>query len=356
MKLKKWYFILGAVLALVIVAIILCFTAFSLKTVSIDYRTSHPNISQMVSDKEIIEGGKFKKGKPVFFQNKKQYSKNIENFNPYIKVINIETIFPSKMVVHIAERQEVFAVKGKIKIDETEEECFYICDEQLRVLRIDIEVNDNVENEDVKEDNIENNDIENDNIENIKKDKRYNISTKDNPILIDNQISKQYKEGDYIKEIRKPSIYDALFENNRHLGEQQSLIEKLKLTKEYDKQLKKDIGVTELKLFSGQTFKIFNDNYSMKYKAKLLIDVFGQIYDFVGKEYKLGEKTEDNKKYEIYVKLTKEYLSNCEIIISNYYNYNADFGVSNYKDCFFKFDIDESNAEEKGLEIIKKEI
>lgn len=319
MKFKKWYFILGAILAIVVITIILSFTAFSLKSVSIDFRTSSSNITQSVSEKEIIESGKFKMGKPVFFQNKKQYSKNIENFNPYIKVVNIETIFPSKLVVHIAERQEVYAVKGKAIVNESEQDCFYICDEHLRVLRI------------VYEDNF--------------------LSTFDNQILIENKTVKHYKEGEYIKEIRKPFIYEALYENNRFLGEQQSFIEKLSLTKEYDEMLKKDLNVTVLKLFSGQTFKIVNDSQSLKYKAKLMLDVFSQIHEFAGKDYKIGEKTEDGKRYEMFVTLTKEYLSSCTIVVTNYYNYKVEFEFGAYKDCYFKFDLNEDNAEDNGLNV-----
>ncbi len=321
MKIKKWYFILGAIVALVVLIIILCFTAFSLKSISIDYRTSSENISNLISNEDIINGGKFKKGKPIFFQNKKQYIKNIEDTCPFIKVINIETVFPSKLVVHIAERQKVFAIKGKVSEEDEEKECFYICDNELRVLEIKADF----------------------------------LSTQENSILIETQengLLKEYKEGEYISEIRKPMLYDALYENNRYLGEQQSIIEKLTLTEEYDQQLKKEIPVSEVKLFSGQTFKIYADNRSMKYKAKLMLDLFSQLFEFDGKEYKIGERIENKIKYGIYVKLNSQYLSSCTIIIANYYNYLNEFENGVYYDCYFKFDITEYNAEEKGLELL----
>ncbi len=329
MKIKKWYFVIGAIVALVVLLITLSFTAFSLKGVSLDFRTSHANISQITTDNEIIASGKFKKGKPIFFHNKKQYSKNIESSNPYIKVINIETIFPSKLVVHIAERQEVYAIKGWKNDEEgVKQNCFYICDDELRVLRI----------EGIEE----------------------YLSTSANSILLENKqlengLLKEYNEGEFIYETRRPTIYNALYENNRDFAEQKAMIEGISLSKQNDEILKKDITTTELKMFSGQTFIILNDNSSMKYKAKLMLDVFSQIHEFDGKEYKLGERTEDGIKYGYFVKLTSDYLADCRVIISNYYNYKEEFG-GGYKDCYFKFDLSLENAQENGLEVEERVI
>ena len=126
---KKKIIIAGSVLLVLIALVItLCFTVFSLKAVEIDYRTSRTVLLQ-VEDEDIISAGEFKIGSPVLFHSKKEYKTKIEQYNPYIKVVNIETVFPDKLVVHICERQEVYAVAfngGN-----------YICDEELRVLRVD---------------------------------------------------------------------------------------------------------------------------------------------------------------------------------------------------------------------------
>ncbi len=277
---KKWLIISGVLVGVIALIVLLSFTAFSLKTIEIDYRTSVQYIK--ATREEIASGSKIKKGKPVYSYNRKKYINNIENVDPYIKVINIEAKFPSKFIIHINEREEVYAIKFN--------EAYYICDDNLRVLRI---------TEDYKIDN-------------------------SSPMLLNLEIEleHEYKEGEYIRLEHKPNIYGYLFENNRTLGEQKSLIESITLTNEIDKNLDKAQNVTLLKLFSGQTVKIVNDNYGMKYKVKLMLKVFSQLYDFIGKEINVeGEK----------VTLTEENLKSCTILINNYYDYTH----FSEKDCYF---------------------
>ena len=302
MKFKKWIIIISTLVAFIALIITLSFTAFSLKAVEIDFRTSTSFITSELTKEDIISAGKFKKGKPVFSHNKSQYKKNIDNLNPYIKVINIETVFPSKFVVHIAERQEIYAVKGL-------EEKYYICDEQMRILRIEEDYQNNSSSPML-------------------------LSQFEKPVL------KDYDEGDYLTEIRQPNIYGYLYENNRKLGEQKSLIESITLTSEYDNLLKKEQTVTSLKFYSGQTFNIVNDSYAMKYKVKLMLDVFSQLYDLDGKQVIIGK---DENGQNIYSKpLDMEYLNTCTIIITNYYNYRDEFVDIGAKDCYFKFVLDEN--------------
>lgn len=223
-------------------------------------------------------------GGSVLIHGKNKYIKNLENYNPYIKVINIETVFPSSFVVHLAERQEVYAIEF--------EGGHYICDEELRVLRID---------------------------------NNYTSST-GNAMLLAQEgvlVKDNYNEGDYIKNMRKPEIYSIMYGANRPLGEQQAMIESISLTTEYDSVVKKDQQITTLKYFSGQTFKIINDSYGLEYKVKLMNDVYAQLYNFIGKTIT------DRNKNEIL--LTEDNLKDCTVIINNYYNYKQ------YKesDCWF---------------------
>ena len=280
LKKKKWWIILGCVLTVVILIIIFSFTVFFFFLVEIEYKTSSKYIEN--TNEEIIESGKFKYKHTVLIHNKNSYKYNIEEFNPYIKVVNIETVFPSKFVVHIAERQEIYAIE--------DDEKFYICDEEMRVLRI---------------------------VKNFESD------TSNAMLLrLEEKLSEEYEEGDYILETREPNIYRYLFENNRLLGEQQAFIQEVTLLKEHDETLKKDLNITLLKFFSGQTFKIVNDNYGMKYKVKLMIDVYSQLYDFIGKEISSnGQK----------VVLKEEDLKDCTILISNYY----DLSIHKENECFF---------------------
>lgn len=283
MKKKGWLIVLGVTVAIVVLFVILSFTLFSLKHIEIDYRTSTQNIE--MTDEEIIESGNFKKGGSVFFHGKKNYINNIEEANPYIKVINIETVFPSKFVVHIAERQEVYAVESSFG--------YYICDEEMKVLRIQEEADESL------------------------------------PILLQNKevVAKEYEVGDKIEMAHKVNIYSAFYENNRPIGEQVALIEKIELFEEYDKVLKKDIRISKLTLQNGLVFKIVDDSYGLKYKVKMLIDVFSQYHNFVGKE--ITVRDEEGK--ETKVILTEENLKSATFVIASYYDKTS----HSESECYF---------------------
>ena len=129
-KHKKLVIILGVILTLFVLLIIFMFTVFSLKSVEVDYLTTNDAIISLEEDikNEISLGG------TVLFKSKDEISKNIEKKYPYVKVVNIETVFPNKFVLHLAERQELFAVKTNSK--------FAILDEELKIL----DVRENFEN------------------------------------------------------------------------------------------------------------------------------------------------------------------------------------------------------------------
>jgi len=261
--------------------VLLAFTVFSLKKVTLDFRTSTSYIT--ATDQEIIESANFNMGKSVLIHNKKEYKKEIENFNPYIKVVNIETVFPSSFVVHIAERQEVYAIPFEYG--------HYICDEELRVLRISY----------------------------------FYENLKNNAIILKYEgveIKNDYIEGEYIK-LRHPIVYSSMYELNRPLGDQQALIESITLSTEYDSVIKKSQPVTTIKYHSGQTFRIINENYATKYKIKMMNDVYTSLFTFIGKTITDRQNNE--------VILTEDNLKDCTIEITNYYDYTS----FTEKDCYF---------------------
>ena len=278
---KKWIITISSLIALAGLIVLLAFTVFSLKKVTLDFRTSTSYIT--ATHEEIIESAEFKMGKSVLIHSKREYKNKIESFDPYLKVINIETVFPSSFVVHLAERQEVYAIPFEYG--------HYICDEDLRVLRISYTYQ----------------------------------NTDKNAILLNYEgveIKNDYVESEYIN-LRKPSIYSAMYGLNRPLGEQKSLIENVTLSTEYDSVIKRNQTVTTLKYYSGQTFKIINDSFGLEYKTKLMNDVYAQLYTFIGKTI-----TDQNKNQ---ILLTEDNLKDCTVLISNYYDYTT----YSEKDCYF---------------------
>ena len=72
---KKWIIALSVIVGIVLILVILAFTLFSLKSVSIDYRTNKVYIT--ATDDEIIESADIDMGGSVFFRNKQYYIDNI---------------------------------------------------------------------------------------------------------------------------------------------------------------------------------------------------------------------------------------------------------------------------------------
>ena len=278
---KKWIIALSVIVGIVLLLVILAFTLFSLKSVSIDYRTNKVYIT--ATDDEIIESADIDMGGSVFFRNKQYYIDNIERANPYVKVVNIETVFPSSFVIHIAERQKVFAV-------EHNGQC-YIVDEDYKVLEIIGE---------------------------------YNPEQTDAILLNGLEVSgTSYAVGEFLQVTNSQPIYSALYENNRPLNEQKEMIESITFASTFDDNLGREVGIIELKFFSGQTFKIINSSYGLRYKTALMLDVFSQIYDFIGQTVTIDGED---------VLLTEENLKTATIEIRNYYDYRE----YDESDCYFQ--------------------
>lgn len=276
-KTKKILISFSTVIVLVGVLLILAFTVFSLKSVKIDWRSTHSSIS--LSDQELIDGAQFSFGSSVFFHSKKSYEEKIENLSPYIDVVNIETVFPSTFVVHVAQRQEVYAFKNG--------ESVLICDQNLRILKV--------------EDQYE--------------------STRENAMFVQGiKIEeKSYQPGEYLAIENFIDVYSAFFECNRTLSQQQSLVSSIEFLQEYDENIENMQTTVVLDLFSGQTVQIKNATYGLKYKLNTFLEVYSNLFSLIGKENSSGETW------------TQELLDGCTIIVNNYYNYTE----HDESECYF---------------------
>lgn len=115
------------IFVVVITAIILIFTLFSLKSVSLNLKTETNYLTEEVQQ-GIINQVKKEKIKTVLFADKSKLTKKLEKEFPYIKIINIEIIIPSSYVIHCIEREELYVIESNDKV-------FYL-DEELKVLKI----------------------------------------------------------------------------------------------------------------------------------------------------------------------------------------------------------------------------
>ena len=124
MKNKRLVIILSVFAFLVLIAV-LCSTVFTVKEVSINWLTTSPNITQ--SDEEFAAD--VEKGESVFLVDKDAIIRKLEEKYPYLRVVSVEVKFPNKLVLHTAERQELYSLKIK-------DNKHAILDSDCKVLRI----------------------------------------------------------------------------------------------------------------------------------------------------------------------------------------------------------------------------
>lgn len=247
---KKLIISLSVCLGVIAVILILFWTLFALSTVEVEYHTTTKNLS--LSNEEIVEAGKFSYGACVFFDGKSKCVENInskasekENF-AYLEVVNIETVFPNRYIIHVAEREEVFAVKAN--------SVFYVCDEDLRVLRIVDEF----------------------------------VSEKDNPILLENLTinNEVVRVGDFldVEQTGVLTIYDELLRNNRTLIEQQGFIESISLGTNYVEVTDKTYISVTIKTFQGRTYVINNIDFALANKFQLMFAVDSVLFSNINSD------------------------------------------------------------------------
>ncbi len=270
---KKLIISLSVVFCVIAVLLILFWTLFGLSSVEIKYDSTTQNL--VVKDEEIVKAGEFRFGASVLFEGKKasinkinEYSKENENF-AYIKVVNIETVFPNRFVVHVVEREELFAVEGEDQI--------FICDRDLRVLRI---------------------------VESFE-------STKNNAILLKGLKIKnqQIVVGDFLQTEQEniKNFYSVMVENNRDLAQQIGKFKEITLGSYQDEITKKSYISMELLSFQNRKFIINNIDFAFTQKVQKLFNVESSLF---------GQKTDEfgnilnSKGEKIYVKKTEkgEYL------------------------------------------------
>lgn len=131
MKNKRLVIILSVFSFLVLIAV-LCSTVFTVKSVDLNWLTTKVNFVDM--DNVIVSNVEL--GESVFLVDKDAIIQKLERKYPYLKVVSAEIKFPNKLVLHIAERQELYSLKIK-------DNSYAILDADCKVLRMvtDIQLN-----------------------------------------------------------------------------------------------------------------------------------------------------------------------------------------------------------------------
>lgn len=281
--------------------LILFWTLFGLSKVTVSFSTTLENLT--ATEQEIVSAGGFRKGASVLFEGKKKSIRKIEEYVSqnenfaYIKIENIETVFPNKFVIHISEREELFAIPTADR--------FLICDRDLKVLRIT----------------------------------KTHENSQTNAILLEGLTIKNeaVKVGDFLdcEEKNITKLYSAFVQSNRNLNEQRSKFERIEVSQYEDSFTKKEYVALELYTFAGKTFELCNIDFALSNKVKLMyavetsvysqtIDTDGDMLDKEGNkvffkrlesgEYVTFDEQRDDESEKIsYLQV----LSNCKIKVDN---------------------------------------
>lgn len=242
---KKLIISLSAVGAAIAVVLILFWTLFALSSVSVEFHSTTQNLT--VSEEEIVNAGQFNYGACVFFEGK---NKSIEKINEkvaenpnfaYLKVVNIETRFPNKFVIHVTEREELFAVEHAGQT--------LICDRDFRVLR--------------KTEDFE--------------------STQSNAVLLSGlSISNEaVAVGDFldIEQVVMKKFLSAMLQNNRSIAEILGKFEKVELSKYQDEMAKVEYTSMKLSTFAGRKFVVNNIDFYLAEKFQKMFAVESSLYN-----------------------------------------------------------------------------
>ncbi|MBE5738184.1 MAG: FtsQ-type POTRA domain-containing protein [Clostridiales bacterium] len=117
------------ILAFLTVLIVLNSTVFTLQKVSLNWLTTKDEMIG-IKDNSIIDV--VSTGENIFLVDKANIISDLEKEFPYLRVVGVETKFPNKLVIHTAERENLFAINMS---DGNGNKYYMILDEKGKVLR-----------------------------------------------------------------------------------------------------------------------------------------------------------------------------------------------------------------------------
>ncbi len=252
---KKAIIILSVCLGVVAVVLILFWTLFALSSVTVKFHTTTKNLT--LTETEIVEAGDFSYGACVLFDGKGKYINRLtekvqenENF-AYLEVVNIETIFPNRYVIHVAEREEVFAYQNGSDV--------LILDDDLRVLRKESLVNG----------------------------ESY-ISNKENAIELKNLniLNENIEVGDFldVEQGGVLNLYNAFLSNNRTLEEQKGFVKEIELGVNHVEVTDRDYVSARFVTHNGREFVINNIDFALANKIQLMFALDSALYNQIDQD------------------------------------------------------------------------
>ncbi len=103
-------------------------TIFALQTVELNWLTTRVELKGENTD-SLLKNVDMPLGESVFFLNKNKIMSACEKNNAYLQVVSIETVFPNKIVMHVAERRQLYSIK-------ISDSSYAIIDKNLKVMNL----------------------------------------------------------------------------------------------------------------------------------------------------------------------------------------------------------------------------
>lgn len=288
LKHKGWLIAGGVVLGLILVIVILIFTLFAVRKVEIDFK-NQSTIFSGEAQENIANNSAIPIGASIFTLNKTYIKDQLEKDNPYLKVVNIESVFPNKIIIHCAEREETYAVKAG-------ESKYFICDADFKVLNIQAHYRDDQYNAILFE-GLESN---------ITNANRVNAGG--------------FLEFNYDAELLK-SLGQALLKNNKTVAQQRGLISSITLSSKIYPFTATNLPYFEIKDFNGFVTNIYKPDTLLAEKLQYMFATLSQvIYKpnvFYASDLEEGKITLDEIKEDYYLDYTLEIMenNNSELVI-----------------------------------------
>lgn len=240
---KKLIVLLSLLGAIIVTMLILFWTLFGLSSATVQFHSTTKNLN--LSQEQIVKQAKFRYGSCVLFEGKKKPLSRLEDATEnenfaYLKVLNIETVFPNKYVIHVAEREELFKVEigGQA----------YICDHEFRIL---------------------------------------NYADESDELIAINGLEilqENVKIGDFlqIKQQNLKKFYGAMLQNNRDLSQILGKFQSIDLSTYTE--LDKEFVSMKLTTKEGSAFLIKNIDFALANKIALMFAVESSLYGQIGSD------------------------------------------------------------------------
>lgn len=276
MKHKKLWISLGIVGGVLLVVFVLCLTLFRVKNITLDFASETKYYNQDAQNELLSQ---INVSKSIFTVNKKELIQKIESENEYIKVINIETVFPNKLVIHCTERQELYVLKS-------ENNLFFV-DEDFKILKITSNIGGLGQSI----------------------DDYLNARNLGDPIYLENVIIENpgATVGEFLdvqeSEIIK-NIYASFFINNRDIGELKYMIKKITLSHEMNYYTVHNEAVLTLTLNNDFKTEIYLPKSNLNKKVQIMLLSIAELSPekFADYTLKIEENPENSKLFVNFVK------------------------------------------------------